>query len=778
MQHRGAKSTDAWTKSGVHAFNKISEVCNAHMDTDEHTTNATMLQVLLSGIRDPSVRIDAHTNRAHAAALDKLNREKKYNRRVLHRLFHIVRTLGKMGIAFRGDDESSDSSSRGNFLEIVHLVGDYDSDMKKWLENRRGNCSWMSKDIQNEMIRILRDKINLRLSDMVESAICFSIALDETLDYGKLEQVSLIIRFVYESVIHEHLVTVNKTSDATGIGLATFVENYLAKYDIDIKKLIAQCYDGASAMQGQYNGLAALLRQKFSDKIITMWCANHRLNLVIEDACRHIRLCIRVFSTLSGLHSFFARSGKRNDALKKVYEKFPDREKRLQSLAQTRWSARSTNINVVLDDYAIIRRTLIEISTMDKDAIPLLEAMQDFRFVMGLFILKPIFACINHASKVLQSRDFDLVEAAILIENLKVEIRKFAEKEWFTSRWASLVGFCDTHDVEMPTTLPRRQTLPAHFQNFDMSSSSRQSGSSANLPTPIANPSPSPSTTSTAGAPAATATRSSSRRTNRPSHLEGYVIEGIRTHTTPSPSSLSVPPANGTGSSQANGTPNAIIPISDQLLNHYYLSFFMVFISQVKRILDERFHDEGNNVLKGFQALISLDCEDDAIPGHTENITYISNHFSEILGRTHGGAVDAWTMLRTNKEFIEMAKKESSESKAKQRPGARGQARRSPSAIISLRGCLKVFKKNPGLINTYKPFYDLLCIGCTLPITSAGCERVFSTLKYVKNRLRASMHDSRSSDMVMLAVEKDLLCEIDLDECVEKFAERDRNAPL
>jgi hypothetical protein len=41
----------------------------------------------------------------------------------------------------------------------------------------------------------------------------------------------------------------------------------------------------------------------------------------------------------------------------------------------------------------------------------------------------------------------------------------------------------------------------------------------------------------------------------------------------------------------------------------------------------------------------------------------------------------------------------------------------------------------------------------TLPATSCSCERSFSALKFVKNRLRTTMNQERLADLLVIAVE-------------------------
>ena len=60
----------------------------------------------------------------------------------------------------------------------------------------------------------------------------------------------------------------------------------------------------------------------------------------------------------------------------------------------------------------------------------------------------------------------------------------------------------------------------------------------------------------------------------------------------------------------------------------------------------------------------------------------------------------------------------------------------------------------------------------TLPVSSAQAERSFSTMKRVKNYLRASMSDDRLSDLCLLSLERDMSSQLmaEPQPIVESFA--------
>lgn len=59
----------------------------------------------------------------------------------------------------------------------------------------------------------------------------------------------------------------------------------------------------------------------------------------------------------------------------------------------------------------------------------------------------------------------------------------------------------------------------------------------------------------------------------------------------------------------------------------------------------------------------------------------------------------------------------------------------------------------------------------TLSITQVACERTFSTLKLVKNRLRTSLSQENLEAFLLMATEKEILMELDKDDIIDKMSE-------
>jgi len=92
---------------------------------------------------------------------------------------------------------------------------------------------------------------------------------------------------VYERFIG--FVNVSSGQDANNI-IAAITDFFKTQtIDISILKIIAQSYDGASVMNGRLNGVQVKIKELYPSAIYTH-CMAHRLNLVVVDMCKNIKV--------------------------------------------------------------------------------------------------------------------------------------------------------------------------------------------------------------------------------------------------------------------------------------------------------------------------------------------------------------------------------------------------------------------------------------------------------------------------------------------------------
>ena len=82
---------------------------------------------------------------------DERARQISENRKYLAAVIDVLKFTELHRLAQRRHDESHDSTNRGNFLDLLHLIGKYNSAVGHKLVNISGNAKYTSHDVQNEI---------------------------------------------------------------------------------------------------------------------------------------------------------------------------------------------------------------------------------------------------------------------------------------------------------------------------------------------------------------------------------------------------------------------------------------------------------------------------------------------------------------------------------------------------------------------------------------------------------------------------------------------------
>jgi len=177
--------------------------------------------------------------------------EVQKNRLRLMTIIESVRWLSLQACAFRGHDESSASNNRGNFLEMIRLMGRLNVDIDDVvLEKAPKNAKYTSTTIQKEILRILANKVRKKICEEVRD-VKFCILVDESKDASNKEQMAIILRFVdIQGFVREPFFSIVHVFDTTFSTLKKEIYDVLARYNLHIFNIRGQRYDGASNIRG------------------------------------------------------------------------------------------------------------------------------------------------------------------------------------------------------------------------------------------------------------------------------------------------------------------------------------------------------------------------------------------------------------------------------------------------------------------------------------------------------------------------------------------------
>ena len=440
-------------------------------------------------------------------------------REVLHRIIVIILTLASLCLPLRGHREfvGNGKCEGGNFLGFVNMqlkVGDGDPYFKELVESKSHKCRYLSPSIQNEIIEILGNATRLKLVDKIKTAPCFTLIFDTTSDICRVEQMSIILRWVdveAAKAVETFLGFLPAKKGGTAKVLTDTVLKYLRHITLDPKRIRGQGYDGASVISGSKGGVNVLISNYLKSEGVTspapfVHCASHNLNLVLNYAVECNADSINFFSDLEEIYNFFNKSINRtaelnitanvnNSAELNVINEFmgsvvsdsdsdnsddtgmdsgstPPKKKRrngknkltLKKLCATRWLSRINSVRAVKNRYGDLLYVLNKLKekkgkdNKQDEAGNLHRKMNKFEFVIMLIIWEKLLTAIQIASADLQSMEMDLSKAA-------KELERGMRDKWNTIKMEA-VKFALKVGVSFTFTFKRIGCVPRFFDEF------------------------------------------------------------------------------------------------------------------------------------------------------------------------------------------------------------------------------------------------------------------------------------------------------------------------
>ncbi|XP_027915183.1 zinc finger MYM-type protein 1-like [Vigna unguiculata] len=274
-----------------------------------------------------------------------------------------IRWLAFQACAFKGHEETPESSNKGNFLEMIKLLASYNDKVAQVvLENAPYNAKNTSHHIQKEILHIFSRKVRSHIREEIgDSKFC--IIVDEARDESKKEQMAIVLRFV----------------DKDG-------------------------YDGVSNMMGEWNGLQALFLND-NPYAYYVHCFAHRLQLALVAASREVIPVHQLFSNVAFIVNVVYSSSKRHDELQAIEldgitqllemgeletGKGKNQIGTLKRVGDTRWSSHFYSICSMMKLYnascLVLQKIIVDGSTYSQrgDVDAALNMLSSFEFILIL----------------------------------------------------------------------------------------------------------------------------------------------------------------------------------------------------------------------------------------------------------------------------------------------------------------------------------------------------------------------------------------------------------
>ena len=125
----------------------------------------------------------------------------------------------------------------------------------------------------------------------------------------------VVIRFVNnKGNVIERFLGVVHVSNTSALTLKSGLESLFAKYGLSLSRIRGQGYDGASNMQGEYNGLKSLILKENCSAFF-IHCFAHQLQLaLVALAKKHSKIAL-FLNLVANLYNVVGASCKRQDIL-------------------------------------------------------------------------------------------------------------------------------------------------------------------------------------------------------------------------------------------------------------------------------------------------------------------------------------------------------------------------------------------------------------------------------------------------------------------------------
>ncbi|XP_075109170.1 uncharacterized protein LOC107797485 [Nicotiana tabacum] len=192
----------------------------------------------------------------------------------------VIRYFLHQGLSFRGHREDELSLNRGNCIELLRWYTkrcDHVADaFKKAPKNNQLTSPYIQKDIitacKIETVKCIIEDLN---NDH------FSILIDESRYVSCKEQMAIVLQYVdRRGSVMERFIGIVHVRETTALCLKNGIVGLLAQHSLSPSSICGQCYNGASNMQGDINGLKILM-QKESKGAHSIHYFAHQLQLTL-----------------------------------------------------------------------------------------------------------------------------------------------------------------------------------------------------------------------------------------------------------------------------------------------------------------------------------------------------------------------------------------------------------------------------------------------------------------------------------------------------------------
>ncbi|KAL4126441.1 hypothetical protein QTP88_010663 [Uroleucon formosanum] len=321
--------------------------------------------------------------------------------------------------------------------EMIKLLSLENENFKTNFKSLPKNSKYTSPDIQNDLIKAAS---NLTLRKIVKEvnlgSNIFSLIVDEARDESKIEQMSVCIRYVYDSKIKERFLGFIELNELNAQALCNGLILFLNNTGLDIGKCVSQSYDGASVM----------------------------LNLVLVNVTQNVQEVGEIIGLLEAGFAFQSVSTLRH------YAFFQETNFKIPQHCDTRWVSKYKSIQFFKTHFGSILKVLNTFKESSKkreaaEAKGLILQFAKFEVIVILVCLNEILNIVSCLSINLQSSTLNIGQCTMLIKATKKQISDLHEEKKFYELYEQSLIIAQNANISTPS-------------NNDVSSNRMSQGSS------------------------------------------------------------------------------------------------------------------------------------------------------------------------------------------------------------------------------------------------------------------------------------------------------------
>ncbi|MGH0123253.1 UNVERIFIED_CONTAM: hypothetical protein FKN15_011472 [Acipenser sinensis] len=244
----------------------------------------------------------------------------------------------------------------------------------------------------------------------------------------------------------------------------------LIHFDLNLRNRRGQCYDVAVNMAGHLHGVRAKIAAE-QPKAIFIHCADHSLNLALQEAVRAVPLARDTIEYTKDISAFIRMSAKRESVFEQVQKDLAAENSedsvrfgKLKTLCPTRWAVGVKSVAALLHHYKALRNTLETIASSDKSESGtktngFCEVMTTFQFLFGLMSSKNTFEPVETLSCILQNPNLCAAEARSSVKKTTEVLSALRSDEQFSTLWQDCMN--KTRQLEVnESQLPWQRCFP------------------------------------------------------------------------------------------------------------------------------------------------------------------------------------------------------------------------------------------------------------------------------------------------------------------------------